>query len=219
MPVQKSAADPVPTRNAPIPAFGAEVRALRKTRGMTLKNLSEATGVSVSYLSVVERDAAKPSAEILAAIAHALGIDISWFIMSPHGRGPLERDCVVRAAQRRNLNILYGTAPEEVGFKDELFSGSLGGPFYLSICTFAPGSDRTDKQMFAHEGEQHAVVISGAIELTLAEEVMVLRAGDSYSFDTRIEHHVRNALTDAESVLIWAVPAWSFQERWRAWVD
>lgn len=172
---------------------------------MTLKALSQATGVSLSYLSVIERDAGNPSTEILTAIAEALGVDVSWFFASQRGAGPLERLNVVRADARRVLNILYGTPSQEVGFSDLLLSSSIGGRFYLSMCLFKPGANNPDKSMISHQGEQHGIVIKGAIELTLADEVIVLREGDSYSFDTKLGHHIRNALPDAETVIVWAV--------------
>lgn len=189
----------------PTPSFGAEMRELRKVRGLTLKTLSEGTGISLSYLSLIERDAANPSTEVLTGIAKALGVDVSWFFMSRQGKGPREHRCVVRKDARRNLNLLYGTPSQEVGYSDMLLSGSIGGAFYLAMCTFAPGAKNPDKPMISHEGEQHAVVLKGAIELTLDDEVITLWQGDSYSFDTRVRHNVRNALSDAETVIVWAV--------------
>jgi transcriptional regulator with XRE-family HTH domain len=181
------------------------MRALRKVRGLTLKTLSQATGISLSYLSMIERNAANPSTDVLTGIANALGVDVSWFFMSRPGRGPLERQSVVRADARRNLNILYGTPSQEVGYSDMLLSGTIGGAFYMAICTFAPGSKSPNKPMISHEGEQHAVVIKGALELTLGDEVITLKEGDSYSFSTEINHSVQNALSEVETTIVWAV--------------
>ena len=55
-------------------SLGSEVRQVRKARGMTLKALSKATGVSVSHLSAVERGAANPSLDIVYKLADALEI-------------------------------------------------------------------------------------------------------------------------------------------------
>lgn len=53
-------------------ALGLHIRLARTERGWTLKDLSEASGVSVSQLSSVERGAHLPSVESLLAIAQAL---------------------------------------------------------------------------------------------------------------------------------------------------
>ncbi len=53
--------------------LGRHIRMARTERSWTLKELSEASGVSVSQLSSIERGAHLPSLESLLAIAHALG--------------------------------------------------------------------------------------------------------------------------------------------------
>lgn len=53
--------------------LGRQVRLVRIERGWTLRDLSEASGVSVSQLSSIERGTHLPSVESLVAIAGALG--------------------------------------------------------------------------------------------------------------------------------------------------
>lgn len=53
--------------------LGRQVRLARTERAWTLKDLSEASGVSVSQLSSIERGTHLPSIESLVAIATALG--------------------------------------------------------------------------------------------------------------------------------------------------
>lgn len=52
--------------------LGRQIRFTRNDRGLTLKDLSEASGVSVSQLSSIERGAHLPSMESCLAIARAL---------------------------------------------------------------------------------------------------------------------------------------------------
>ena len=56
------------------PKVGALVRARRRQMHMTLQALSDAAGVSVGYLSQIERGLRKPSAEVLNQIAKALRV-------------------------------------------------------------------------------------------------------------------------------------------------
>jgi DNA-binding NtrC family response regulator len=61
--------------------LGRHIRIARTERGWTLKELSEASGVSVSQLSSIERGAHLPSLESLLAIATALGAKPSaWLV-------------------------------------------------------------------------------------------------------------------------------------------
>src|SRR5262245_45777363 len=55
---------------------GGIVRGLRRTKGLTLVQLSEASGLSVLFISQVENNRAKPSARSLAAIAESLGANV-----------------------------------------------------------------------------------------------------------------------------------------------
>ncbi|MEQ8653468.1 MAG: XRE family transcriptional regulator [Kiloniellales bacterium] len=202
-PVSQSA-EKRPPPDAPTPSFGGEVRQLRKARRMTLKQLSAASGVSLSHLSAIERNATKPSLDVIEAVAAALSITPDWFFARRSGHGPMERAYVVRAEERRNLNALYAQSPQELGYVDRLLSSSIGGDFYMGIAHYAPGAERIDETMMSFEGEQHGVLIEGELELRLGEEIVVLRPGDSYSHPASIPHHGRNR-SDKPAVLIWAV--------------
>lgn len=63
--------------------LGRQIRVARTERGWTLKDLSEASGVSVSQLSSIERAAHLPSLESMLAIAQALDQKPSaWIALS-----------------------------------------------------------------------------------------------------------------------------------------
>ncbi len=195
--------DPQPQPGS-IPSAGSEIRELRKARGLSLKQLSNVTGISVSYLSVIERDAGNPSHEMFQAIARALDVDMGWFFAPRSGAGPQERAYIVRAHSRRNLNTLYGNSARELGYSDSLLSSTIGGRFYMGMAVYAPGAERPVSPMHRHDGEEHGVIIKGELEMTLGDEVITLYEGDSYSFDARRRHRGRNR-TDRETILVWAV--------------
>ena len=54
--------------------MGERLRVLRRVRALTQSSLARLAGISRQYLSDIERSAVEPSAEVLAAIATALGI-------------------------------------------------------------------------------------------------------------------------------------------------
>jgi len=94
----------------------------------------------------------------------------------------------------------------EMGFRDELLSSTLSGQCYLLLSRFAPGKGAPPEQLegFVFEGEQHAIVINGEVELRLGEELIVLRAGDSFSYPSMIAHRFRNR-TNEEATMVWAM--------------
>ena len=183
---------------------GSEVRQLRKARGLTLKALSQASEISLSHLSAIERGASNPSVDMLNTIAETLGVTPAWFFVNRKGDGPMERAHIVRAQHRRDLNVLYGQSKQELGYQDMLLSSSIGGNFYMGLATYEPNSVATGNTMQQHEGEQHGLVVDGTLEMRIHDEVITLNEGDSYSFPANIPHHVFNR-TNAPAKLVWAV--------------
>ena len=59
-------------------SLGADLRALRKARGMTLTDLAEGLGRSVGWLSQVERDLSEPSISDLRGMAERLDVPMSF---------------------------------------------------------------------------------------------------------------------------------------------
>lgn len=52
--------------------FGARVKHLRRTNGLTQRDLAESSGISPEYMSRIERGLASPSFDTIARIAESL---------------------------------------------------------------------------------------------------------------------------------------------------
>jgi DNA-binding XRE family transcriptional regulator len=57
-------------------AIGSVLRRLRQRQGRTLQDVADAAGVSMPYLSEIERGRKEASSEIIAGICRALGIGL-----------------------------------------------------------------------------------------------------------------------------------------------
>lgn len=183
-------------------AFGAEVRQLRKAREMTLTELASASSISVSHLSAIERGTVSASLRKITSIAEALGVPEEWFFNRRPGSGPMERAYVVRKQNRRNLNLLYREPVAHSGYTDQLLSSSIGGDFYMGVSDYSPHSSEIVTPLFTRDGEMHGLVLEGEFELTLEDEVITLRAGDSFSFPGHLVHNARN-MSDQPARLLW----------------
>ena len=186
--------------------LGAEIREVRKARGLTLNALSAQLSCSTAYLSRIELGKARVSDALLKEIGRALQVDPAWFLPVQSGDGPLERHHVVRAENRRQLSDMYTRSEAEIGFRDELLSSTLSGQCYLILSRFAPGTGEPPEPLegYVFEGEQHAIVLTGEVELRLGDELIVLRAGDSFSYPSMIAHRFRNR-TGREATMVWAM--------------
>jgi len=175
--------------------LGGEIRGLRKARGHTLASLAEASGLSIGYLSLLERDLATPSINALHTISRTLGVTISWFFEAggvPEG----ERDVVVRRNRRRRLDF-------SPGIVDELLSPTLSGALEMLSSRFAPGAS-SGEAPYTHAGEEGGVVIRGRLELWVDGKVFLLEVGDSFGFPSTKPHRYRNPGPD-ETEVIWAI--------------
>jgi transcriptional regulator with XRE-family HTH domain len=181
---------------AAAPEFdGQEVRALRKARRFSLAVLAERSGLSVGYLSQVERNQSTPSVKALSAIARALDVTVGWFFSGGNAGPREEKGLVVRRDNRRRIIF-------RDGFVDYLLSPGLDRALELLISHFKPGA--TTGEPYTHRGEEAGLVLKGRLEITVGDRRVVLEEGDSFTFASTEPHGYRN-LDAGETVVVYAI--------------
>ena len=79
--------------------MGETLRELRMAAGMTLREVSMASMVSLGYLSEIERGHKEASSEVLFSIASALDVSLSELMISISGKlAALEAERMPRVA-------------------------------------------------------------------------------------------------------------------------
>jgi transcriptional regulator with XRE-family HTH domain len=154
--------------------IGEEIRGLRRAQGLTLKQLAAEAGISVGYLSEIERNLSRVPIGVLKGICDALGIHMNWFFRAGKLGPAHERDVVVRAANRPRLSF------PGLGITEELLSPNLTGALEMLISTIAPGAD---SENYSHDG---------ALDLWIDDNHVRLAAGDSFAFDSKRRHRCAN---------------------------
>ena len=71
--------------------LGKKIRKRRRAMDMTLQQLSELVGLSIGFLSQIERGTSTPSLASLCNIAEALGTNVNAFIKAPRQSGSVSR--------------------------------------------------------------------------------------------------------------------------------
>ena len=173
---------------------GADIRALRKSRNMTLTDLCDALGRSVGWLSQIERGQTDPSIPDLKAIAALFAMPVSFFFRNEDAPEN-ERGWIVRAGSRAVIGS------QEDGLKEELLSPDLGGDFEMIRSVFEPGAER--ELMHARDTQDGGFIVSGELELTIGAQTFKLKAGDSFQFD-RQPYGWRNR-SGEPAVVIWII--------------
>lgn len=187
--------DEVPSALDPEAAIGEQLRELRLAKGLTLREVADKAGISVSYLSQLERNQSRLPIGVLKKIADVLGVHMNWFFQRPGGADPAEGDIVVRAAGRRRMSFTG------LGISEELLSPNLSGPLELLLSTIAPGADSED---YSHDGAEAGYVLSGTLDLWVAGRHFRLDEGDSFSFQSTQVHRCANP-GESPTRVLWVI--------------
>jgi transcriptional regulator with XRE-family HTH domain len=174
--------------------LGADLRALRKARGLTLTDLAERMGRSVGWLSQVERDKSDLSITDLRKLAGILDVSVSMLFR--HAAAPAhEAGYIVRRDARRAIGASID------GLVEELLSPDLTDDFEMVHSTFAPGSAITEP--VSRPTQEVAYLLTGQLDLHIAGQSHTIRPGDS--FRIRGEAFRWANPYDTPAVAIWVI--------------
>ncbi|ACA17967.1 transcriptional regulator, XRE family [Methylobacterium sp. 4-46] len=180
-------------------AMGRRLRALRQARGLSLKAIAARTGLSIGFLSQVERGLSSPSLRVLTQLADLLEVGLaSLFGAAP---GPAE-PIVTRPHERAELTLWRSGIAKQL-----LTRPGADGHLSLFLMRLAPGASTGDEAL-THGGEEAGLVLEGRLALWVEDAALSLAAGDSFRFASRRPHRYGNPSETDEAVVLWvnAVP-------------
>jgi DNA-binding transcriptional MerR regulator/quercetin dioxygenase-like cupin family protein len=167
----------------------SRLRELRRERGLSLRDAADRSGLSVSFLSALERGATGASIATVQRLTSAYGSTLLDLFGPPTGA---ERR-VVRLRDRPALEVGNGVRIEQLA----------RGAVHLEpqLFVLAPGS--SSEEAYTHDGEEFLYVLAGAISLWIGEdEHYRLDTGDAASFPSNLPHRWRNDAGE-ETRLLW----------------
>ncbi|MGB3483865.1 MAG: cupin domain-containing protein [Mycobacterium sp.] len=170
---------------------GARIRAMRLRQQLTLRDVAERTGVSVSMLSMLERGVSTASVGTLVAVASALGVHM--YDLFAH-RDSADGSPVTRLAEQTVVRMGEGTT------RRVAHSDSAAG-VELAVNEYEPGG-ASGPSATHHDGREFGVLISGQLTVELEGESHVLGPGDVIAYSSERPHRIAN--TGAEhAVAVW----------------
>lgn len=149
--------------------------------GLSLAELSEASGVSVSMLSKIEKGLSLPPISTYANIARGLGMSLSEVV----AEGSTQQNIsIVRAGERgffcNGVYDAYSLA--------EHFSGKKFAPFLMHF----PADKKKFHKPFRHIRIQEMLfLLEGSIEFSYGDRLITLEEGDCVCFNGHIPHTSR----------------------------
>lgn len=169
---------------------GGRLKALRTQFGMSQRQLAEAAGVPHGQISMIETNRSSPSVASLRKILGGFGISMSEFF---EPESVTNQQPFFTPSEMRDLTSLLYQGDEHAQLKITIKQVGDAKAHGLQILheRYEAGADTGDS-MIEHDANEGGIVISGEIEVTVGNEVRVLKAGDAYLFNSREPHRFRN---------------------------
>ncbi|MGM1049861.1 transcriptional regulator, XRE family with cupin sensor [Paenibacillus uliginis N3/975] len=160
---------------------GRNLQAIRKSRGLSLDNVAELTGVSKAMLGQIERGDSNPTISVLWRIVSGLGISFTTLIE--------ESETEVTVVSPDEVEPFHEA--EGAYRVYPLFSYNLRTKFESYMVVMDPGCDHGSE---AHNDgvEEYIFVHEGELELWREDESYTVPAGNSVHFSANRPHRYRN---------------------------
>ena len=168
-------------------AIGGHLRQMRAKRRLSLAQVARAVGISVGFLSALERSQMSGSVGTLRKLARFYKTNILDFSDASGASGRQ-----VRPQERKVLEAGPGVRMELLAWGNTVMEPHL----------FRVAPDSGSGDSYTHEGEEFLYVLRGQLAITLDGEEYRLKPGDSFYFESATPHHWRNPGRN-ETWLLW----------------
>jgi len=176
-------------RNGASGAIGIHLRQLRRQRGISLAQVANAVGISVGFLSALERSHTSASVSTLRKLARFYKTNILDFFDAAQSDGRF-----VSPRKRKVLEAGPGVRMELLAWGNTVME-----PHLFRIAPHAGSGEP-----YTHEGEEFLYVLRGELRISVQNAEYRLKPGDSFYFESATPHR-------------WFNPGRS--ETWVLWVN
>jgi transcriptional regulator with XRE-family HTH domain len=175
--------------------IGKRIKALRKTRGLTLQALGERAHITKGLLSKIENSRTIPSLPVFLQIVQGLEVSTQEFFED------------MKLVQGKNYLLIrkgdYQPAQKEErpGFNyQSILSQHLQSTMMeVVLLSLQP---RTQSQPTTTDGFEFKYIISGRCLYRIEDEELLLQEGDSLYFDASRPHHPVNPFRKQVTMLV-----------------
>lgn len=168
--------------------LGTRLRHRRQALGLTLKDVADGAGLSIGFISQIERGITIPSLTSLINVCRVLGSEVGDFLTLPRGDQPVTR---------HDQRPIYALGSNAITY--ERLSASFPGNVLRSVILREPPGFRSEPM--AHEGEEIFFVLDGELTIEIDGERLILEAGDSVHFPSTRTHVTWNHTTSPTTIL------------------
>jgi len=161
--------------------LGKRIKEFRMSKGITLQELADKTGLTKGYLSKIENSEKAPPVSTLINLAKALDINISNIFGETEENSPI---CLIKKSDRRMIardGSVFGYAYQTLAHK---FQNKHMEPYFLTLPLHPK-----ENALFQHKGEELLFVLEGTMKFFHGEKEFIVEEGDCIYFDGYIPHY------------------------------
>ena len=172
--------------NEDIENLGNRIKQIRLSKGLTQENLAVRSGLTKSYISLLEGGKKIPAIYTLSNIAGALGISVGDFFEHTDDSSSI-------AVVRKNERVRIAKNGSPFGYIYEALAvqkkDRLMDPFIVKILPLK-SKTKSKNVEFEHAGEEFDYIIEGSAKYIVNGNEYILNEGDSIYFDSTMKHSV-----------------------------
>jgi len=165
---------------------GERVKSVRKSRGLSLEDVSQRTDLDVDFLAQIEKGDVAPPLGTVIRLAKALEMKMGYFISGEEDRAYT----IVRRDDRKVVSRYNSKKGKQYGYEYQSLAPQKRDrhmePF---LVTLVPAE--TEEERSTHDGQEFIFVLKGKMEVRLQEEIHLLEPGDSIYYDSTVPHLVK----------------------------
>ena len=179
--------------------IGLRLREIRLANGLSQRELAARAGLTNGTISLIEKNKTSPSVASLKSLLDAIPMSIAEFFATiedaevpKYCYGPAEFTEISPQVPGAGVSLrqLGDASTRSLQVLDE---------------TYPPGAD-TGPELLSHVGEEAGIIVQGAIEITVGDQIKVLTVGEGYLFDSRLPHRFRNISDTACKIISACTP-------------
>ena len=172
--------------------IGAHLKTMRLAAGFSQRQLAELASVPHAQISNIEKNKISPSVATLRKVLSGLGVSMADFFEPERSMptGPFfGHDELIDLTSKVAAHAI-GEGQGGMAFRQ--IGDARAHNLQILHEVYEPGAD-TGETLLQHPSSEGGYVVEGELEVTVADTVRILQAGESYLFDSRTPHRFRNA--------------------------
>ena len=190
--------------------YGSRIREMRKKRGLTLKEVAEATGYTIGHISQIERDLKSPSLVALRKIAACLNCSEVWLIMddselsakSPEEGKKSKESYLVRKENRIPMKIPEIDVSYSI-FTPSKLPNAQEAQMTGLIVRLKPNTWVTEKMISHGNYDESLLLLKGELELRIDNSTYMIYEGDSFYIPKNCLHNYLNTSDEEATIIVY----------------